>query len=469
MQNPDADIHNFPTSPSQHRLPTVSAIEALQNITSKCKGISCSLPALDEILTNDRNGLSRATPGIQRGYVTEVYGPPGVGKTIFGLQAAVNAIQSRQEDSEVLWIDTGSPFIAERLDDLMRTSTVPAETDPPSSPPVPSNADILLEENFTHLSAYTLPRLLTVFLHPPHSFPSAKTCLIIVDDLSNLLLGSFPRNPRNVKASAPAAVREKFEKQAVSKRFQIIENLGAAMSKMAALKNIAILVLTNTTTSLRRHNRATLKAALASQAWDSAVHTRIMLYRDFAEDGHGLDISGRQSMGLRYAEVQRMAWKDICTSPIPFAILSKGLLQFNAATSPSQGLVDSRLTNDVGVFNVAKEEERQLLPTELSQPSQSDMPAQGRKRKIIEIGDSEEEGEEIGTDAPSESDEPELPIMHSRPRAIIDEMILETHETALLRRNRYIRIRGSEDDIPVPSSDLAAEVDTASPPDDHRP
>ncbi|KIX94646.1 uncharacterized protein Z520_09692 [Fonsecaea multimorphosa CBS 102226] len=470
MPDRETDIHNFSTSPSQHRLPTVSAIDALRNISAKFKGISCSLPALDAILANGRsNGLSIATTGIQRGHVTEVYGPPGVGKTTFGLQAAVNAIRSSHEDSHVLWVDTGSPFTKERLDDLMRSYTVPADTDLPSSPPEPVEAELLLDDKFTHLNAYTLPRLLTVFLHPPHSFPSSKTCLIVIDDLSNLLLGSFSRNPRNLKASAPAGVKEKFEKQALSKRFQVIENLGAAMSKMAALKNIAVLVLTNATTSLRSRHRAALKAAMASHAWDSAVHTRIMLYRDFADDGQVINISGTQSLGLRYAEVQRMAWKDLCTNPVPFAILSKGIRQLSPAISPGQAQVDTDSSDAVEIFNTDKEDNLPLLPAELSQRSQGDMPAQSKKRKITEIADSEDEIEENGIEMPSDFDEPELPRMDLVPLALMDEMILETHETALLRRDRYARIRGSEDEIPAPSSDLAEEADAASPPEEVSP
>ncbi|OQV01459.1 AAA domain-containing protein [Cladophialophora immunda] len=468
MQDREADIHNFSTSPSQHRLPTVSAIEALETLSAKCKGISSSLPALDVILANGSNGFSITSPGIQRGHVTEVYGPPGVGKTTFGLQAAASAIRSGHEDSDVLWVDTGSPFIEERLDDLMRSYAIPAHPDLPSSPK-PLDTQVLLEDKFTYLSAYTLARLLTLFLHPPHSFPSSKTCLIVIDDLSNLLLGSFSRNPRNIKASAPAAVREKFERQAVSKRFQIIENLGAAMSKMAALKNVAILVLTNTTTSLKNHNKAILKAALASQAWESAVHTRIMLFRDFANEGQGVDISGTQSLGMRYAEVQRLAWKDICMEPVPFVIRSNGLQQLGPTTSPSQAEVNTEPNDNAKASNTDKEDDPPLLPVELSQRSQSDPPAHSRKRKIIEIADSEDEGEGSGIDMPSDFDEPELPSMDFVPRVEIEEMILETHETALLRRDRYARIRGSEDEIPEPSSDLAEEVDAVASPNEGEP
>jgi hypothetical protein len=69
------------------RLPTVSASEALQKLRDAApKNISTGLPTLNAILTgqprSNANGGSRAG-GLVPGQITEVYGPPGVGKTAF--------------------------------------------------------------------------------------------------------------------------------------------------------------------------------------------------------------------------------------------------------------------------------------------------------------------------------------------------------------------------------------------------
>lgn len=459
MEDRDADIHNFSPSSSQHRLPTVSAIEALQNAAAKAKGIPCGLPALDELLPSNR-GLSLATPGIQRGHVTEVYGPPGVGKTTFGLQLVVNAINSLQEDSHVLWVNTGSPLIQERLMQLMNGYGLSSNGEPSSSAPSPKQHDVetLLDAKFMYLEADTLPRLLTLFVHPTRAFPSAETALIIVDDLSNLVLGSFSRNPKNLKPSAPAVVKEKWEKRAAGKRFQIIETLAAAMSKMAALRNVGILVLTNATLSLKSSQKATLKPALSSQAWDTAVHTRIMLYHDFPDEEQESEMLATKALGLRYAEIQRSSRKDVFTNPVAFVILAGGLRELSQPKDIPNPKVTPDL-NDVRPFR--SDDDLPLLPVELSQQSQS------KKRKVIEIADSEDEEE---LDPLSDIEGPELPKMRNvddeesadeaaaiaNPNAE-DEMILDIHETALLRRYRYARIRGSEDAIPIPSSSDADE------------
>ncbi|KAK4935901.1 hypothetical protein LTR10_023113 [Elasticomyces elasticus] len=444
MDHRDADVHNF--SPTQHRLPTVSGIEALQNATANAKGISSCLPALDAALLPSE--LSIATPGIQRGVVTEIFGPPGVGKTTFGLQVAVNALHTTHDQSHVLWVNTGSPLIQARLGQLI-AGYEPSNKSSSDTPPAP-NINSLLNQKLTYLEAHTLPRLLTVFLHPTRSLPSPKTCLIVVDDLSSLLLGSFSRNARNLKPAAPAAIKEKLEKRAAGRRFQIIESLGAAMSKMAAIRNIAILVLTNSTISLKHGQKAGLKPALSSQAWDTAVHTRIMLYRDFPNSEQASQLARLETSALRYAEVQRLARKEFYSQPVPFVILTSGFRQLNL---PGLKHDDEHAVEPNGAEPHPAPVNLPLLPDELSQPSQA------KKRKAVEIADSEEDEDEdeAGDEADqSEPDEPDLPALHTRVQQSSqkeEEMILDAHETAMLRAARYASFRGSEDAIPEPSSE----------------
>ncbi|MCJ1285282.1 hypothetical protein MMC26_004622 [Xylographa opegraphella] len=80
----DQDVSNF-TPPSSHRLPTVSASEALKSLSaSRGSAVSTGLPQLDQILQGkDVQELGQGTlpGGLVRGQITEVYGPPGVGKT----------------------------------------------------------------------------------------------------------------------------------------------------------------------------------------------------------------------------------------------------------------------------------------------------------------------------------------------------------------------------------------------------
>lgn len=65
------------------RLPTVSAAKALQDLERNDGApISTGLAVLDASLSLELGGAHHG--GIQKGHVTEVWGPPGAGKTAFG-------------------------------------------------------------------------------------------------------------------------------------------------------------------------------------------------------------------------------------------------------------------------------------------------------------------------------------------------------------------------------------------------
>lgn len=69
-------------------MPTVSAAQALEDLkSSPTRCISTGLSLLDYALQNREPQLQDAEPfygGVSRGKVTEIYGPPGAGKTAIG-------------------------------------------------------------------------------------------------------------------------------------------------------------------------------------------------------------------------------------------------------------------------------------------------------------------------------------------------------------------------------------------------
>lgn len=91
-----------------HRLPTISASQALQSLNAPgARAAPTGLTQLDKLLAPlDLPGRAVAG-GYARGKVTEVYGPSGVGKTALLLQAAVNALR---EGRHVHWIGLSLPL-----------------------------------------------------------------------------------------------------------------------------------------------------------------------------------------------------------------------------------------------------------------------------------------------------------------------------------------------------------------------
>ncbi len=69
-------------------MPTVSAAQALQNLKSSwTRCISTGIGLLDCALQNQEPVALHEEPvcgGVSRGKVTEVFGPPGIGKTALG-------------------------------------------------------------------------------------------------------------------------------------------------------------------------------------------------------------------------------------------------------------------------------------------------------------------------------------------------------------------------------------------------
>lgn len=75
-------------------MPTLSASQALQNLSSVSqKPIPTGLSSLDAILQGkdiDSSDQTCLSGGLSRGHLTEVYGPPGVGKSTLAYVANFN-------------------------------------------------------------------------------------------------------------------------------------------------------------------------------------------------------------------------------------------------------------------------------------------------------------------------------------------------------------------------------------------
>ncbi|EXF74246.1 hypothetical protein CFIO01_12654 [Colletotrichum fioriniae PJ7] len=91
----EEDVSSFDL-PSTHRLPTVSAADALEELDGGvARYVSTGIERLDEALASSsslRTPDSTCGGGLQRGQVTEIWGPPGSGKTAVAIQLVANAL-----------------------------------------------------------------------------------------------------------------------------------------------------------------------------------------------------------------------------------------------------------------------------------------------------------------------------------------------------------------------------------------
>jgi hypothetical protein len=260
--------------------------------------------------------------------VTEVYGPPGVGKTTFGMQAAVNAIHSPSAHQGVVWIDTGAPLPGPRFKQILaayKPLLIPAP-DTPSSPPVPEPSGKMLN-NVSYFNIPTLAHLLTLFLHPTPEFPPPRTSLVIIDNVSTVFATAFLRSADRRAADSTSTVAESArnaaQQKAASRKWAVAGDLAAAMTKMANLHNLSVLVINQVATSLKGVRRAALKPSLSGNGWDAGVQNQVLLYRDFAPRDGMVELTVEEGRAMRFAEVVKVSGKvamGTAADVVPFVI-----------------------------------------------------------------------------------------------------------------------------------------------------
>ncbi|KAG9241840.1 P-loop containing nucleoside triphosphate hydrolase protein [Calycina marina] len=281
---------NFSSS-SPHRLPTVSAADALAKLkNSAMRCVSTGLRDLDAILQNQNpaapaDEASHAFKGgVSRGRVTEVYGPSGVGKTAFGMQLTAGALHAGRA---VTWIDASHPVPGPRLSQIINSYK-------PVSPPRPlssSSHSTDLSESLTHFSTPSLAHLLALLAYQTAN-PSQITSLLIIDGFSTLIINAFPRNPDSNGTPKPGVPRP------TTRKLPVLTHLLKTLQTLALTQNIAIVLLTHCVTKMRPGIGAMLVPVLNFPAWEQGLGCRVILFRDWGwedEDGKAFD--------LRLAEV----------------------------------------------------------------------------------------------------------------------------------------------------------------------
>ena len=263
--------------------------------------------------------------------MTDIFGPPGVGKTTFGIQLAINALNAPDAGSRVIWINTGSSLVQRRLHDLAAAYDAGDASELPSSPPI---AEKLIQsplDRLIYVQPQTPAHLLTLVLHPTSSFPPPATSLLIIDDLPNYITSHFPRSCRPNQASTSTNIMaDKQAFRASSRRFNILSSLSSGLTRLASSRHIAVVLLSNVAVSIKNGERALLRSALSGQMWDAAIDTRIVLYRDFPPEHLYDQLNAQERTAWRVAEVIRAGGKDVLRPGVGFLLEDRGLRQLSA-------------------------------------------------------------------------------------------------------------------------------------------
>ncbi|KAA8646899.1 uncharacterized protein ATNIH1004_005574 [Aspergillus tanneri] len=348
------------SSQEPHRVVSFPASQSLHASTASApRAISTGLPRLDEALCpsfpDDILGfVDVQSKGIPGGHITEVFGPPGVGKTSLALNVVSNALQA---GDKVIWIDTGSPLPKRRLRDMLlhagaidpSTETITNTGSETAKSPLDHATNLL------YFRAQSLPHLLAILLHPPKGFPPESTSLLVIDSISGPFPSYFP-NPSELRSRISGKITDKAQIQwLINRKWNVTSDLATHLSRLATIHRMAVLLLNHTHTRIKGQPRATLCPVLAGGTWESNVYARIALYRDF--------LTEETSTRVRFAEVMKRSGKTLST----------------------------RLEDNVVSFLIESESE--------SGPGPTDDPgftATSRKRKVDEVADSQDEDDSDG-------------------------------------------------------------------------
>ncbi|KAL2890355.1 Rad55 protein [Ceratocystis lukuohia] len=238
------------------RLPAVSAAEALDDPDDdSLRPISTGLDDLDAVLSpapdlelqnaspdsnSEAGDLSRG--GIPLGQLTEVWGPPGVGKTTFGIQAAATALVKKRA---VMWVDCNTPLWGPRF------------------------AEVLNGVYQSQLRAAKQPMARqSSEAHEEQSQPEAAEFDIGSTD--------FTYN----HCQGPA-----------DKRLQAVQFLVSSLQKLAATRQCAVLLLSQCASKMESGRAASLVPAINGTVWEQAIATRLVLFKDWIWRGRDSEVT----------------------------------------------------------------------------------------------------------------------------------------------------------------------------------
>ncbi|KAI8679725.1 RECA-2 domain-containing protein [Fusarium keratoplasticum] len=265
------DRASFDTS-GTHRLPTVSASQALDELGGDASNhVSTGLEDLDHALAGTVSVDSQdSTPkgGVHRGQVTEIWGPPGTGKTALGLQLASNALR---DGNAVVWVDCFQAIPHNRL-----KAVINAIKDDQGDSDVEAHDVEVDAGRFLHYSCLTLPHFVALISRPTAKAIPANSSLVVISSLSSLVNSALPKShdgkaiSKSAKGPSPS-----------TKRLQALQSIMNALHKLAATRNCAVVILSQCATKMHSERGATLTAAVNATVWEQGVSTRLVVFRDW--------------------------------------------------------------------------------------------------------------------------------------------------------------------------------------------
>lgn len=133
---------------------------------------------------------------------------------------------------------------------------------------------------FHHFDIPSLAHLFALVTSASADFLPAHASLVVVDDVSIPFAQAFPRLN---DAANEGRKRNDVKAWASARRWSVASDFASHMSRLAGLRNVAVVLLSQTVTRVKSQHGAILRPALSSKGWDDSIATRIVLFRDWTD------------------------------------------------------------------------------------------------------------------------------------------------------------------------------------------
>lgn len=141
-------------------------------------------------------------------------------------------------------------------------------------------------------------------MHQSPYFPPTETSLIVVDSISTLFALAFPKTAEKASSRQTPIKKSDAAYWASGRRWAVMGDLISKIGRLAATKNVAILLTSQTTTRVRSETSAVLYPAISGTAWDTGISTRIVIFRDWMfQASEAVSSQGEYMPGVRIAGV----------------------------------------------------------------------------------------------------------------------------------------------------------------------
>lgn len=130
----------------------------------------------------------------------------------------------------------------------------------------------------------------------------------MVDSASSLFTAAFPRASDDLDSKQNPERQKKNDEAhwAASRKWAVMSDFISKLGKLAATKNIAILITSQTTTRIKAETGAMIHSAVAGTAWDAGICARIFLFRDWLFNSTEESQRGGFVAGVRFAGISKV-------------------------------------------------------------------------------------------------------------------------------------------------------------------